>query len=45
MIWRRLENFSTNSLAFIVTDKLYDAGQYIRDYEQYLKMKKDGKQE
>lgn len=45
MIWRRLENFSTNSLAFIVTDKLYDADQYMRDYDQYLEMKKNGKEE
>lgn len=45
MIWRRLENFSTNSLAFIVTDKMYDADQYIRDYGQYLEMKNDGKGE
>lgn len=45
MIWRRLENFSTNSLAFIVTDKLYDANQYVRDYDQYLEMKKNGKEE
>lgn len=45
MIWRRLENFSTNSLAFIVTDKMYDADQYIREYEQYLEMKNDGKGE
>lgn len=45
MIWRRLENFSTNSLAFIVTDKMYDAGQYIREYEHYLEMKNDGKGE
>eukprot|EP01012_Entosiphon_sulcatum_P065572 TRINITY_DN94535_c0_g1_i1.p1 TRINITY_DN94535_c0_g1~~TRINITY_DN94535_c0_g1_i1.p1 ORF type:complete len:139 (+),score=17.53 TRINITY_DN94535_c0_g1_i1:307-723(+) len=44
MIWRRLENFSTNSLAFIVTDKLYDAGQYVRDYEVYLEMKTNGKE-
>jgi dTDP-4-dehydrorhamnose 3,5-epimerase-like enzyme len=45
MIWRRLENFSTNSLAFIVTDKLYDADQYVRDYDQYREMKKNGKEE
>jgi len=45
MIWRRLENFSTNSLAFIVTDKLYDAEQYLRDYDQYLEMKNNGKSE
>lgn len=41
MIWRRLENFSTNSLAFIVCDKKYDEHQYIRDFEQYKLLVKD----
>src|SRR5829696_8453159 len=38
MIWRHMENFSTNSLALIVTDGPYDATEYIRDYEQYQQM-------
>ena len=38
MIWRHMENFSTNSLALIVTDGPYDANEYIRDYEQYQQM-------
>lgn len=37
MIWRHLENFSTNSLALIVSDKHYEAGEYIRDFEKYKK--------
>lgn len=37
MVWRRLENFSTNSLALIVTDKPYDANEYIRDFEEFCK--------
>ncbi len=41
MIWRRMENFSTNSLAFIVCDKQYDEGQYIRDYDTYRNLKAD----
>lgn len=35
MIWRQLENFSTNSLALIVADQAYDAGDYIYDYEAF----------
>jgi dTDP-4-dehydrorhamnose 3,5-epimerase-like enzyme len=35
MIWRDVENFSTNSLAFIATDASYSADQYIRDFEQF----------
>ncbi|MCE3076893.1 sugar 3,4-ketoisomerase [Chryseobacterium gwangjuense] len=39
MFWRRIENFSTNSLALIVSDKLYDDNDYIRDFEQFKKYK------
>lgn len=39
MYWRRLENFSTNSLALIVSDKLYDVADYIRDFEDFKKLK------
>ena len=38
MIWRHMENFSTNSLALIVADGGYDAEDYIRDYQQYLQL-------
>lgn len=33
--WRRFENFSTNSLALIVSDKIYDENDYIRDYQEF----------
>lgn len=35
MYWRRLENFSTNSLALIVSDCLFDEADYIRDYTEF----------
>ena len=38
MIWRHMENFSTNSLALIVTDGPYDGAEYIRDFEQFQQM-------
>jgi len=38
-IWRHMENFSTNSLALIVADKAYDANDYIRDYDSFVKNK------
>ncbi|MBV8328635.1 FdtA/QdtA family cupin domain-containing protein [Chryseobacterium sp.] len=37
MYWRRLENFSTNSLALIVSDKPYNENDYIRDFEEFKK--------
>jgi oxalate decarboxylase/phosphoglucose isomerase-like protein (cupin superfamily) len=36
MIWRKLENFSTNSLALVLSSKAYDESEYIRDYNQFL---------
>lgn len=41
MYWRSLENFSTNSLALIVSDSLYNEGDYIRNFEEF-KNKKNG---
>lgn len=39
MYWRRLENFSTNSLALNVSDRAYDAMDYIRDFEEFKKLR------
>ncbi|MDF0718772.1 FdtA/QdtA family cupin domain-containing protein [Kaistella sp. PBT33-4] len=39
MYWRRLENFSTNSLALIVSDKRFDTNDYIRNFEEFKKLK------
>ncbi|KUG10411.1 hypothetical protein BEI02_16945 [Elizabethkingia sp. HvH-WGS333] len=41
MYWRKLENFSTNSLALIVSDKLYNEKDYIRDFEQFKKLRNE----
>tara|TARA_B110000238_G_C15933248_1_gene355692 strand:- start:276 stop:680 length:405 start_codon:yes stop_codon:yes gene_type:complete len=38
LIWRRLENFSTNSLALIVSSISYDNNDYIRDFEEFKTM-------
>jgi hypothetical protein len=35
MIWRQLENFSTNSLALIAADQRYDEVEYIRDFDEF----------
>ena len=35
MLWRRLENFSTNSLALIVSSISYDETDYIRDFNEF----------
>jgi hypothetical protein len=39
MHWRSLDNFSTNSLALIVSDMEYDPQDYIRDFNKFLNLK------
>jgi dTDP-4-dehydrorhamnose 3,5-epimerase-like enzyme len=38
MIWRHMENFSTNSLALVVTDAFYEEEQYIREFDTFKSM-------
>ena len=38
MIWRKLENFSTNALCLIASSLPYDETDYIRDYKSYKTM-------
>lgn len=42
-LWREMDNFSTNSLALILSSTNYDANDYIRDYDEFIKLKRDGK--
>jgi len=35
LLWRRLENFSTNSLSLIVSSISYAEDDYIRDFEEF----------
>jgi len=35
MYWRIIENFSTNSLAIILADDIYDKVNYLRDFEKF----------
>jgi hypothetical protein len=37
MIWREIENFSTNSLAFVISSAHYSTDDYIRDYDRFIK--------
>ena len=41
-LWREMENFSTNSLALEFGSIHYDEQDYVREYDEYLKMKSDG---
>ena len=41
-IWREMDNFSTNSLALEFASTNYNPEDYIRDYNEFLKLKEDG---
>jgi hypothetical protein len=36
MYWREMRNFSTNSLALVVSSTLFDESDYIRDFDSYF---------
>lgn len=42
-LWRVMENFSTNAFALEFGSTQYNEIDYVRDYQQFLKMKFDGK--
>lgn len=35
-LWRSMENFSTNSVALVLSSTDYNANDYIRDFDKYL---------
>ena len=41
-LWREMNNFSTNSLALDFASTPYDKNDYIRDYNDFLKLKTNG---
>lgn len=42
MVWREMGNFSTNSLALVVSSTEFSESDYIRDYNDFLKLLKKG---
>ena len=42
-LWRELENFSTNAFALEFGSTHYMPSDYIRDYDEFLRLKSDGK--
>jgi len=41
MIWRRMQNFSTNSVSFVVSSLPYSEQDYIRNYDEYRSLNVD----
>jgi len=38
MIWRHLENFSTNAVCMILASQPYNALDYLRDYSEFIRV-------
>ncbi len=41
-LWREIENFSSNSIAFALTSDFFNEKDYLRDYEVFKKMVTNG---
>ena len=42
MVWKEMYDFSENSVLLVLASTRYDANEYIRDYEDYLREVQDG---
>lgn len=42
MIWKDMYDFSEDSVLLVLSNEKYDASEYIRDYDEYLKEISDG---
>ncbi len=43
LTWRELDNFSTNSVALVLSSTTFDENDYIRDFDMYKTILKNGK--
>ena len=43
LLWRSIENFSTNSLALIVSSIPYDVNDYIRNFDEFKIIRNEAK--
>lgn len=41
MTWRAIDNFSTNSVALVLSSTLYDPSDYIEDFNEFLNLKNE----
>ena len=39
MTWRAIDNFSTNSVALVLSSTCYEPSDYIEDFNEVLKLK------
>lgn len=41
MTWRSIDNFSTNSVALVLSSTSYDPNDYIENFNEFIKLKND----
>ena len=39
MTWRRIDNFASNSVVYVLSSALYDPEDYIENFEEYIEVK------
>jgi len=44
-LWRQMQNFSTNSLALVLSSTHYDEKDYILEYKEYLNFRRGNEKE
>ena len=42
MVWRTIDNFSGGAMCLVIASILYDEDDYIRDYDDFLRLARDG---
>lgn len=42
MVWKDMYDFSEDSVLLCLASEHYDAGEYIRDYDEYVRIVKEG---
>lgn len=40
LMWRQLDNFSSGAVCLVLASEVYDEGDYLRDYQEFLKVAK-----
>lgn len=43
MTWKSMADFTPDNVLLVVSDQHYDGGEYIRDYDEFLKVCREGK--
>lgn len=43
MVWKDMYDFSEDSVLLVISNNYYDSKEYIRDFEEFKKIKEEGK--